>query len=336
MSDGVEIIDNNKTTDYKAGSSMRNVVFTLYDVSEESKKKLLSLNVKLMVFQLEECPTTKKQHFQGYMEFNNPMPFNQIKRQFPSIHLIKRAPKASALHNYTYCTKDESRISGPFIKGDWAPILQKKKVNNQGKRNDLKIDLLIKDISEGKPYKELIMTYSAIFLKSKQAFDVYYEQYKPQKVLKIEINLYNWQKEVIEILNHTRVHRRIIWIWSDESGTGKSLFKQYCENIYSVLEVNTDNFTNLIHVYDNHRIIWLNLGREDILTSNHIRLLERLSDGGYVQSTKFNGSRKFIDSHIVVTSNHSPPHDRIPKRIMEFCVDFEKNKSDDLQFNLSL
>lgn len=337
MSSGLEIVDNKEKTE-KPPSSMRKTCFTLYAVTEADREKLINMNnIKLLVFQLEVCPTTKREHFQGYMEFQKPMPFKRLKDLFPVIHVEK--PNGTALQSYNYCTKEDTRKAGPWLRGDWSIILDstKKKKNNQGKRNDLKITELITDIQAGVPYKELIVKYNTMFFKSKNAFDTYYEQYKPQKKLTFDFELYEWQQKVIELLNKPRVHRRIIWIWSEASETGKSVFKQYCESQYSVIELSVDSYTNFIHCYDNHNIIWLNLSREDVLTTSYIKMLERLSDGGYTQSTKFNGTRKFIDAHVVVTSNQEPPFDRLPKRILEFNVDIQKDDSEcetELQFDI--
>lgn len=298
-------------------SSFRNRVFTLFDVSPEAKKLLDDLpNVLRMVYQLEKCPKEGKLHFQGYVEFIKPQPFKSLKAKFPTIHLESR--KGTAMDNYIYCTKTESREQGPFIKGKWDDVQKKKK---QGARNDLQITPLIDDIKLGLSHKELSIKYYNIFMKYNKAFNDYYEMFKPARGPEIKLQLYGWQIDMMQIFNAPPKHRQIIWIWSKASETGKTIFKQYCQQFFHVLDINNFVFKDIIHVYNDEPIIWINLPRGDILDLTKINVLEKLSDGGYCQSTKYQGSRKYINSHIVITSNSEPPYDLLPKRILGVCVD---------------
>lgn len=96
----------------------------------------LSLNhekyhIRYMVCQKEVCPTTGKEHVQGYVEFQKMMTYNQVKSVLgdPEVHLEKRA--GSQQQAIAYCTKDKTRKSGqvPFILG--------KNPAKKGERTDL-------------------------------------------------------------------------------------------------------------------------------------------------------------------------------------------------------
>lgn len=104
---------------------LRDVCFTCYDVSDRSRERLLALPCRFVVFQLEKCPRTGREHFQGFIQLERQMRFNAVKQLLPGCHLERRrgTPEQAA----AYCRKAESRMSGPWEAG----------AMEQGKRNDL-------------------------------------------------------------------------------------------------------------------------------------------------------------------------------------------------------
>lgn len=81
------------------------------------------------VFQLEAGSETGYQHFQTYLENDQPVRFEALKKRFPSAHLeAARKPRQACV---AYCSKPETRILGPF----WVGELRLE--DFQGKRNDL-------------------------------------------------------------------------------------------------------------------------------------------------------------------------------------------------------
>lgn len=85
--------------------------------------------IKYAIWQLEECPTTKKQHIQGYVEFEKRPSLKNIKELFldGSMHIEHRMGKQSDA--IKYCSKKETRIEGPWEYGNRK---------QQGERSDLK------------------------------------------------------------------------------------------------------------------------------------------------------------------------------------------------------
>ncbi len=109
--------DDEPEEPYETGSRLRNFVFTSYKCSEVQKAHLLAMNVGFLVFQLEECPTTRRAHYQGYCELKKQLAFASVKRLLgdPGVHLAKRRGTAEQARDY--CKKRKTRVSGPWSIG---------------------------------------------------------------------------------------------------------------------------------------------------------------------------------------------------------------------------
>lgn len=136
----------------------RNYCFTyMVDKLENGKmlKKGFDTKVKYLIFQKEKCPTTGKEHLQGYIELLKPMRFNAVKGMFfsNSVHLEKRmGTRDQAIE---YCSKEESRIEGPF---EWG-----EKGKTQGHRTDL--DIATEALKNGKSIEEVALECPGTFVK---------------------------------------------------------------------------------------------------------------------------------------------------------------------------
>jgi len=78
------------------------------------------------VFQLESCPQTGRRHVQGYVRFSQSIRMGALQRAMPGGHF--EGAKAKEAENIKYCSKDESRVDGPWSYGEPA---------QPGKRSDL-------------------------------------------------------------------------------------------------------------------------------------------------------------------------------------------------------
>lgn len=83
---------------------------------------------KYCVWQLERAPDTGRLHFQGFLQWEHARSLQCTKRNMglQSVHL--EIARGSAKQNRDYCTKEESRVEGPWEHGE---------LPEQGKRNDL-------------------------------------------------------------------------------------------------------------------------------------------------------------------------------------------------------
>lgn len=95
------------------------------------------------IWQLEKAPSTGYLHYQGYIRMKNGCTLGQVKALFPQeVHLEQC--KGTEEQNIEYCSKEESRMDGPWTLGEKA---------KQGKRNDL--EMLAAMVIEGKNDHEI-------------------------------------------------------------------------------------------------------------------------------------------------------------------------------------
>lgn len=115
-----------------------NFCFTSFDTN--IKPKLTSCH--FLIYQKEKCPTTGKEHLQGYCELKRAKDITQIKRMFKSQTMHIERAKGTAEENIAYCTKLSCRVEEPVVHG--TP-------KQQGKRNDIPKIESLKQVAEDNP-----------------------------------------------------------------------------------------------------------------------------------------------------------------------------------------
>lgn len=125
----------------------RHIVFTINnpEITPDELWGKAKDTARYLVFNKEKAPTTGTEHYQGYIEFNTPKRYDWCSKHLVPGWYQKRA--GSREEARAYCTKGESRISGPHVYGDWAP-------QAQGKRTD--IERLVALAKGGTSYDEII------------------------------------------------------------------------------------------------------------------------------------------------------------------------------------
>jgi len=124
--------------------------FTSYSFSDiENLRNTSYKTITYWVFGVEICPTTKKEHFQGYIEFSRSQPMDYVKKVFKSdsIHVEQRGKYSTSLQASNYCKKGEQThqewteegIEGPnfgknAIIEEWGVISPP---SEQGARKDI-------------------------------------------------------------------------------------------------------------------------------------------------------------------------------------------------------
>lgn len=115
----------------------------------------------LYAFQLETAPTTGYLHWQGYFELINKKRLTAIKSKiYPFEFLAKR--KGTPLQAFTYATKDETRVLGPWTLGTPTSNASGAQMNNER---------YIADILAGFSDVELARAHPSSFVRHAQVID---------------------------------------------------------------------------------------------------------------------------------------------------------------------
>lgn len=140
----------------KNGQRSRRICFTLFDDAIKDFDMLRACFpegvVEFIIGQQERCPNTQRIHWQVYVRFASPRAFAAIKNWVPTAHL--EACKGSEADNIRYCSKEESRVAGPWEFGERSIA---------GKRKDL--DVVREMVKEGKRIREIsdvVSSYQAL------------------------------------------------------------------------------------------------------------------------------------------------------------------------------
>lgn len=124
---------------------VRRFCWTLHDEQVKFPDVIAGIPAERLSFfvgQRERCPNTGKIHWQAYCRLSQPISFTTIKTWLPRAH-IENA-KGNEAQNIAYCTKEDSRVSGPYEQGDRS---------QQGKRKD--IDTVREMVKAGKRMREI-------------------------------------------------------------------------------------------------------------------------------------------------------------------------------------
>lgn len=261
--------------------------------------------LRYLVFQHELCPLTARDHWQGYAEFTVPKRMAAVKELFEDRTIHLEARRGTREQARRYCMKEDTRFPGeePYEFGEWDRV--------QGQRTDL---IEARKSIEASPSWVSVLRNDdltpAVARHRNWAREVY--ENRPRDLPPPEIQLYQWEKKALKVLEGTVKKRRVLWIWSAESGTGKSTFFDYCSCRWNVLP--GSDYANTLYTYDDHPIIWFDITRAQ--SSEHIpyHAIEKFSNGGYHHSTKYVSVRKLVSAHVVVTSNVPPDEEKLPRR----------------------
>lgn len=263
-------------------------------------------NVRYIHWQLEECPTTKKQHYQGFVQLIKKQTMKTMKQICPKAHW--EMTKGSEAQNMAYTSKGYTKIEGPFEHGVRE---------TQGARTDLK--MIATEIKE-KGFKDVVKENPEFYLRCGKRLKELDEIINPPKLELPDIELYEWQINLINIFEEKPQRRKIYWIWSQEPGTGKSTFQDYCLVKFNTL-IGSSEIKRTLYAYSDHKIIWFDVARTQPLDANFTSQLESLSNQTMLLSEMYNPIMKKISAHIVVTTNRPPPpYQRLTDRIYEVHI----------------
>jgi len=302
-------------------SKARNYMLTVFDMDSFKHD---DYRVRYAVWQKEICTTTEREHFQVYMEFTVPLSIKQVQKAVcvPNCHVEARKRSREDARHYSMCQGEECPCGKTyrFDKEVVEPPTEYGTFEQErGKRTDLVEAKAI--IQKSESWQDVINndhivdTIAKYTHWAKQVYDMKVDLPKTTIVLR------EWQTQVIDLLMEEVKERRIIWIWSRESNTGKSTFSIYIDSKFRML-YGTD-YANTLYAYDNEKVIWFDLSRHQ--THEHIpyHALEQFSNKRRHLSSKYHSVMKYVSAHVVVTANVPPDETKIPERCVIFYASLQ-------------
>lgn len=293
---------------------LRNWCFTSFDL-DSFKVPDTHPDFRYCVYQTEETPSTKQWHHQGYIEFKKALAFGTVKELLgdPSVHLEAR--RGSREEARAYCMKNESRVAGPIEFGTWTGGEERARNDLNAARAKIQAHTSWNAVINDPEICNVVARHGNW---ARQVYDN-----RPMELDTGTIqHFYNWQNEVLGLLREPVKSRRIIWIWSSESGTGKSTFFDYVCRQKDFTVLPGSDYDNTLYAYDGQGILWFDLTRSQSAEHIPYHALEKFSNSTFHLSKKYTSVRKYVSAHVVVTANVPPDETKLPER----CVIISANK----------
>ena len=293
-------------------------VFTINNPVPDELKKLYEQNadkITYMIAQMEKGDEGTP-HLQGYLILAKRSRLTALKKLHATAHWENR--KGSHQQAKDYCTKEDTRIEDPVEFGI-------EPVKAPGKRSDL--DAFKEAVKDGVSNMDLLENHSAVYARYTH-FTVQYksaiafQKWKDSSLQLMPTGLTDpWQNSLYRAMQLDPESRRIHWVWSNESATGKTQTMTYfMKDHFPTLKAGNWKMQDTLYPYDGEKIIWFNISRAADVNENTWNVLELFSDGGPMLSTKYQPIQKIVHAHIVVTCNIDPEiaHRKLPSRVTTY------------------
>lgn len=319
---------------------VRAYCITINNYTEENWVKLTTISdhklagqVKYLIVAKETAPETGTPHIQGYISFKQAKTGTAAHAWMKKLLGTERGCSliyavADAECNYKYVRK--VRDEDPIPNEEWYEFGDRPATQEEKGRSGLRMyDSFKAACLEGLPWPILIERHAKLYTIAQHWCREVYANTRWELVQKPMWEPYQWQDELNQELGDVPLTRRIYWIWSDESDTGKSTF--FTEWVAfqfksQYLPVTGFKYGDIITAYNDQKIVHLNLPRQedeggDKMMKIFYNCLEKLSDLGPQFSGKYQSTTKIVFAHICVTANRKPDPFALPMRFVEYKLE---------------
>lgn len=182
-------------------SMPRNWCFTLFN--EKKPFEELPEYANYVVYQQECCPSTGKLHYQGYINLVRGQRLSFLQKRIGNgVHL--EVAKGDAKSNKSYCTKEDTRVDGPWEFG----IIVEKGSNKRKILEQYQEDPEELRLADPAKYRRCLA-----LVTNKRFNDV-------------EMPVFDrpWQVELSKLLESGSDDRTIIWVYGSKGNEGKSTY----------------------------------------------------------------------------------------------------------------
>lgn len=277
----------------------RRFCWTLNNWTPEEEKNIRSAEYVYQIFGYETGETNKLPHLQGFT----------ICKGAKSMIGFKKLLGCSRMHvENTYGTSKQAaeycRKSGNYLEDGKLP-------GGERSRSDLTdIRDMICDTESENSFADIFDAIPSSIRYKKQIEELIkdrdFERTK-EAILKEEFGenfkLYEWQKRVLDAVTNPDVkERKIIWIFEQTGGSGKSTFARYMECKYGAFRCENKRTMDVAHAYDMESIVIFDLARSQLDRINY-EVIEALHNGHIFASKYESRSKLFKKPQVLVFAN---------------------------------
>lgn len=269
---------------------------------------------RYVVLQVEACPTTDKIHWQYYMQFTKPVRFGSVKTAAPIMIGAKFiVPNGTPAQNVTYCTKEDTRVSGPYFYGEMA--VMGPKVTNQ---------TIVDFIAEHPDceYEDIEAAYPAFCMGHAPKIMDFLARSKRVKFTEPDFVPRIWQEHVLTRLREEPDDRTIFWVTDTVGKQGKSRLSRYLLAEMKAVELGGRDL-DMAFIWKNRQgpIALFDISRNEDPFPVY-KVAEQLKNGRMISGKYLSSGLQFKVPHVIVFSNKT--WDRANwslDRVVEFNLD---------------
>lgn len=261
---------------------------------------------KYVVFQKEAAPTTGREHYQGYLYLNghNGLARNTLISRIPCLRGANlQVALGSPVDNKRYCTKEESRVDGPWEFGDFPAVGRPKAKHT--------LEDAISTLEECQyDLETMARTAPILFAKFHRQCEALAARMQPKPAVNIE-ELRPWQKELKELVESEPDSRSVNWIVDPVGGQGKTLMSKWLVQHHDAFYCTGGRHQDILHAYNNQRVVIFDFAREKAELVSY-SVIEMIKNGIFF-SGKYNSTVKARqgEAHIIVFSNFEPDKEKL-------------------------
>lgn len=239
-----------------------------------------------------ECGENGTVHVQGYVEFDRPVRLAALKRWLATAHFEKRHGTREQARDY--CRKEDSRLAGPYERGDFA-------AGGAGTRNDLAE--AVNALKEG-GIRAVVEQCPTAFVKFHRGI---YELQRQMEVKPRDLDFVPrlWQQDVLDYFTGEPDDRHILWVTDGVGNKGKSRLARHLILEHGAVQLE-GRVQDMAYLYNKERIVVIDISRAQEDNTKHLYSFAEKLKNGIVVCTKYESHTKiFNPPHVIFFSNNT-------------------------------
>lgn len=287
-----------------------NMPFTVYNREDIEWKPE---HMKYLLYGRETCPTTGREHLQGYVQFIKKQTIAGAKKIFDDDTIHFEFAKGDYEENYKYCTKTRACDLVPNVFFEKGEPTRKK-----GQRND--IQEVIRRIEAGNELRDLMFDPEVCDIVARcmpfcrQAI-ADFKSGKGRASIKSRmesIELRSWQLGVKSVMDSVPDTRSVYWYWDTKGNTGKSFMVDWLVANYEAVVFTHGKMHDIAHAYDYQKVVCFDLSRTQEEKLDAVYMALECFKNGRMFSGKYESTTKVFEvPHVIVFANFAPDKSKL-------------------------